>query len=52
MRTIAHELVHYQQKTLHRKGKSSAGSKHENEANAVAGEIVRKYGQKHPEIFS
>ena len=52
MRTIAHELVHYQQKTLHRKGKSSAGSKHENEANAVAGEIVRKYRQKHPEIFS
>lgn len=51
MRTIAHELVHYKQKTLHQKGKSSAGSKHENDANAIAGEIMRKYGKKNPQIF-
>ena len=54
MRTLAHELVHYKQDTdnVLRHDSGEDGSEHENEANAVAGEIVRKYGQKHPEIFS
>ena len=53
LRTIAHELVHYhqqeQQDLPH--GAGETGSKYENEANARAGEIMRNYGQAHPELF-
>jgi hypothetical protein len=31
--------------------KSNPGSPSENEANAKAGEIMRKYGKLHPELF-
>jgi hypothetical protein len=30
---------------------SHAGSPTENQANAKAGELIRKYGQLHPELF-
>jgi hypothetical protein len=53
LRTLAHEYVHYKQfmeKGTHHRS-SRAGSPAENEANAKAGEIMRKYGQLHPELF-
>ncbi len=53
LRTLAHEFVHYKQrmeKGLTRKS-SHAGSPTENQANAKAGEIMRKYGRLHPELF-
>ena len=53
LRTLAHEFVHYKQnmeKGLGRKS-SNAGSPIENQANAKAGELMRKYGQLHPELF-
>ena len=53
LRTLAHEFVHYKQnmeKGLLRKS-SNAGSPIENQANAKAGELMRKYGQLHPELF-
>jgi len=51
LRTLSHEAVHYKQ--LLEKGtiKSNAGSSEENLANAKAGEIMRKYGKLHPELF-
>ncbi len=51
LRTLSHEMVHYKQ--LIEKGtiKSHAGSPEENFANAKAGEIIRKYGKLHPELF-
>lgn len=52
-RTLAHEFVHYKQhieRGLQHKS-SHAGSPTENQANAKAGEIMRKYGQLHPELF-
>ncbi len=51
LRTLSHEMIHYKQ--LIEKGtlKSHAGSTEENFANAKAGEIMRKYGKLHPELF-
>ena len=53
LRTLAHEYVHYKQhieKGLSHKS-YHAGSPTENQANAKAGEIMRKYGELHPELF-
>ncbi len=53
MRTLAHEYVHYKQhmeKGIHH-GSSKAGSLSENQANAKAGELIRKYANLHPELF-
>jgi Zn-dependent peptidase ImmA (M78 family) len=53
LRTLAHEFVHYKQhvqKGIHHKN-SKPGSATENQANAKAGEIMRKYGSLHPELF-
>ena len=53
-RSIAHELVHHKQNIEGRLIDSAKdgedGSPIENEANAVAGIIIRKYGKLHPEI--
>ena len=53
LRTVAHEYIHYKQHI--EKGNSQrsshAGSLTENQANAKAGEIIRKYGALHPELF-
>lgn len=53
MRTLAHEYIHYKQhieKGIRHKT-SHPGSVTENQANAKAGELMRKYGQLHPELF-
>jgi hypothetical protein len=55
MRSLAHELVHHKQFIEGRldnpaeQGKD--GTDIENEANAMAGEIVRKWGKENPEIY-
>jgi len=53
LRSLGHEMVHFRQdlngKLTSNSGKT--GSEHENEANAVAGQIMRKYGKMHPELF-
>jgi len=55
MRSLAHELVHYEQKQngklKHDGSDGVTGSPIENEANAVAGVIMREYGQNNPHIF-
>ena len=54
-RTLAHELVHHKQHEEKRikdpKEAGKTGSPFEDEANAVAGRIMREYGQKHPKSF-
>ena len=54
MRTLAHELVHYQQDVEHRIHAHSGetGSPIENEANAMAGKIMRRFDQENPEMFA
>ena len=51
LRTLAHELVHYQQDVEERLQYDSGetGSNEENEANAVAGIIMRNYSEQNPE---
>ena len=55
IRSIAHELVHHKQNQngeLNGNAEEGAdGSPIENEANAKAGEIVRKFGKIKPEIY-
>lgn len=53
LRTISHELVHVQQEQLGKITEKSGetGSPQENEANAIAGVLLREFGKKHPEIF-
>jgi hypothetical protein len=51
MRTLAHEIVHWKQMTLGQEMDGSDGSKTENDANAIAGVIMRKFGQMYPEYF-
>lgn len=53
MRSVAHELVHHQQNERgDLEGKiSNVGGPIEDEANAVAGELLKKYGIIHPEIY-
>jgi len=51
LRTFAHEVVHYKQVMDGKNMSSTAGSMIENQANAKAGELMRKYGQLHPELF-
>jgi hypothetical protein len=54
-RSIVHELVHHKQnlegRLLNPAKDGEDGSPIENEANAVAGEIVRRYGKLNPEIY-
>jgi len=53
LRTLAHELVHWKQKLADvlndRSGE--AGSEHENEANYLAGVIMRDFNHAHPECL-
>ena len=51
MRTLAHELVHWQQRCAGEEMDGSDGSTTENDANAIAGSIMRKFGLLHPEYF-
>ena len=50
MRTLAHELVHLKQSET-RELDGSTGSDDENEANAIAGVLLRVWGKQHPEFF-
>lgn len=53
LRSLAHELVHYRQdlngELVADSGKT--GSPQEDEANSIAGQIMRRYSKKHPELF-
>ena len=53
LRTCAHELTHQRQGETQKIAPDSGhtGSPEENEANAAAGIIMRKYGALHPELF-
>ncbi len=52
-RTLVHELVHHKQNENGELNKDSGvtGSNHENEANSIAGSIMRNFGKENPEIF-
>lgn len=54
LRTIAHELTHYKQDTQHELDDTSGttGSPAENEANAVAGIVMRHFNKKYPEYLN
>jgi Zn-dependent peptidase ImmA (M78 family) len=47
-RSLAHELVHYHQKCNGQEMNGETGSDCENEANAMAGEILRNYTRTIP----
>lgn len=55
IRSIAHELVHHKQnqegELTGDEEEGADGSPQENEANAKAGEIVRKFGRENPEVY-
>ena len=51
LRTLAHELVHWKQQSEHMEMDGSDGSETENQANAVAGIILRRFSEKYPEYF-
>jgi len=53
LRTLAHELVHYRQDLNDQLTQDSGvdGSPEENEANAQAAVVMRKWGKLHPELF-
>ena len=53
LRTLAHELIHHKQNIENELSDKSGltGTYHENQANALAGVIMREYGKKNPIIF-
>lgn len=53
LRTIAHEMVHHKQNELGmiKPGSGNTGSEIENQANAIAGVIMREYGAMHRMIY-
>lgn len=53
LRTLAHELVHYKQRTEHELGSGSwhTGSPAENQANELAGVIMRNFNSKYPQYL-
>jgi 8-oxo-dGTP pyrophosphatase MutT (NUDIX family) len=53
-RTFCHELVHYHQHITQGLDQNSGdtGSREENQANSVAGIILRLFNKKHPEYFN
>jgi hypothetical protein len=52
LRTLAHELVHHKQREDGKTLDGNDGSDIENEANAKAGEMMRKFRTVVPEIFN
>jgi len=52
MRTIAHEIVHHVQRENKEDLDGADGSIDENEANARAGVVLRKWASKKPHLFS
>ena len=53
LRTVAHELVHYRQDIRGELNDQSGetGSPEENQANAVAGIVMRHFNKLHPEFL-
>lgn len=51
LRTLAHELTHYSQHAHHQHGSGKAGSKTEDQANEIAGVILRNFAQEHSNLF-
>lgn len=54
LRTCAHEMVHYKQDCEDQLHELSGedGSEHENEANSLAGVLMREFGRNNPELFN
>lgn len=52
LRTVTHELVHYRQHQKGNYGTGIAGSPNENQANQIAGTIVRKFGERYSNMFT
>lgn len=50
-RSLAHEMVHYKQSLEKSDLDGTTGSEDENEANSLAGQIMRLYGKNHPEMY-
>jgi len=50
-RTLSHELVHWKQREDGVQLDGSDGSSIEDEANAKAAVLLRKWGREHPEIY-
>lgn len=50
-RTLAHELVHWKQMIVGDELDGADGSDTENEANATAGVIMRKFAKLYPDYF-
>lgn len=50
-RTLAHELVHHAQREAGQVLDGGDGSPTENEANSLAGKILREWGRLNPEIY-
>ena len=51
MRSLAHELSHWKQHLKNQEMDGSDGSETENQANSLAGIIMRKFAQKYPDYF-
>ena len=51
LRTLAHELVHWKQCQMGEGLDGADGSDTENQANAVAGIIMRRFGKLCPHLF-
>lgn len=54
LRTLCHELVHYKQfqdGSAHEDMDKDVEQRIEDQANALAGRLLRKYGKKHEEIY-
>ena len=53
LRTLAHEMVHHMQNQDDRLDPKSGedGSPEENEANSLAGVIMRQFGRNNPHIY-
>jgi Zn-dependent peptidase ImmA (M78 family) len=51
LRTLAHELVHHKQREEGKPADGRDGSPVENEANAMAGTLMRKFRYVRPELY-
>lgn len=52
LRTLSHEMVHHKQRLEGKEMNGEDGSNIENEANAKAGELMRKFRYVRPELYS
>lgn len=51
LRTLAHEWIHEHQRTiLQRKKGPNIGGKNEDEANAISGQLIKKFEKKYPDL--